>query len=74
MMQDAVGPVASSDRWKQMGRYVKKGAKALEIIRPVLVTVKDEETGEKMKRLVGFRPVRAAFDYPDTDGKAVAIP
>lgn len=36
--------------------------------------MKDEETGEKMKRLVGFRPVRAAFDYPDTDGKAVAIP
>lgn len=74
IMQGCVGPVASFDRWKQLGRHVKKGAHAKEVIKPIIYTVEDPATGEKVEKLVGFRPIRSAFDYPDTAGKELVIP
>ena len=39
-----LGPIASFNRWKDLGRYVKRGEKAIELCMPVTCkrTVKDE--------------------------------
>src|SRR5437016_12903685 len=39
-----LGPIASFNRWKELGRYVKKGQKAIELCMPVTCkrTVKEE--------------------------------
>src|SRR5438034_3707306 len=31
----ALGPIASFNRWKELGRYVKRGEKAIELCMPV---------------------------------------
>src|SRR6185369_3479961 len=31
----AIGPIASFNRWKDLGRYVKRGEKAIELCMPV---------------------------------------
>src|ERR1700745_107306 len=40
----ALGPVASFNRWKELGRYVKRGEKAIELCMPVTCkrTIKEE--------------------------------
>src|SRR5436189_5295850 len=39
-----LGPIASFNRWKELGRYVKKGQKAIELCMPVTVkrTIKEQ--------------------------------
>lgn len=61
-------PVATYKRWQEIGRQVVKGAKAREIIRPVIVPKEDEATGQKVQKLVGFKPVRCIFPLEDTTG------
>lgn len=69
------------NQWKQVGRHVKKGAKAFYILAPVtkVITVKvtDEETGEereeKRQVLAGFTGV-PVFRYEDTEGKPLPQP
>lgn len=41
-----VGPIATYKRWAELGRQVKRGEKAIELIMPVTVSKKDE-SGEK---------------------------
>jgi len=45
--------VAGYRRWQQLGRQVRKGEKAINILAPILKKV--EEDGKEEKRLVGFR-------------------
>src|SRR5437016_8294226 len=78
-----LGPIASFNRWKELGRYVKSGEKAIELCMPVTVkrTVKetgpdgnDVETEVPFKRFV-FR--RNWFMLSQTDGaeyQPAAIP
>lgn len=58
-------------QWMQVGRHVKKGAKAIYILAPRVMTAveKDEKTGEKTTRrfVAGFVGV-PVFRYEDTDG------
>jgi hypothetical protein len=66
-------PVASFSRWKSLGRHVLRGARAKEVIVPVLIgeAPRDETTGEERERvakLIGFKVVRAVFALSDTDG------
>src|SRR5579859_3724924 len=70
-------PVASFSRWKSLGRHVLKGARAKEVIVPVLMNEgppeppEDEplaEKRERVARLIGFKAVRAVFALSDTDG------
>jgi len=70
----ALGPIASFNRWKELGRYVKKGQKAIELCMPVTckrtVTEQgtdgtDAETEITFKRFV-FR--RNWFMLSQTDG------
>lgn len=41
-----VGPIATYKRWAELGRQVRKGEKAIELVMPVTVNKKDE-SGEK---------------------------
>ena len=41
-----IGPIASFKTWKDLGRSVKKGEKAIALVRPVTIAKKDE-AGEK---------------------------
>src|SRR2546426_9180938 len=70
----ALGPIASFNRWKELGRHVKRGEKAIELCMPVTCkrTVKDHgedgadvETEIRFKRFV-FR--RNWFMLSQTDG------
>ena len=56
------GPIASFQRWREFGRYVKKGEKALALIMPVTVKVKSvepEHTNEPERQTV--EPTRTIF-------------
>lgn len=68
-MQGAREPVATFNRWKDMGRYVKKGSKAKAIIRPIRVKLKDEvdEDGQP-KQITRFKLVRCIFTVSETEG------
>jgi hypothetical protein len=75
-----LGPIASFNRWKELGRYVKRGEKAIELCMPVTCqrTVKEEgtdgneaETEITFKRFV-FR--RNWFMLSQTDGAEFQIP
>lgn len=75
LMQGLHEPVASYSRWQSLGRQVVKGAKAKEVIVPLLVNEKPpedetlEEKRERAARLIGFKVVRAVFGVSDTEGK-----
>lgn len=60
--------VAGFSTWKDMGRFVKKGEKAIKIFAPIFKKVKNEETDEDKQVLVAFRVVNV-FDVSQTDGK-----
>lgn len=62
--------VAGYRKWQDMGRQVRKGETAIKIFAPRIVKVEDEETGEKVRRLVGFLAVNV-FDISQTDGDDV---
>lgn len=56
-------------QWQQVKRYVKKGMKAVYILGPIMIPVKEEdETGEKKTKLVGFKAI-PVFGYEQTEGE-----
>lgn len=63
-------------QWQQVGRQVKKGAKAIYILAPCTRTIKesiiDEKTGEERERkkiiITGFREI-PVFRHEDTEGE-----
>jgi hypothetical protein len=74
LMQGLREPVASYSRWKSLGRQVRQGARAKEVIVPVLIKEPEpdetlEEKRERMSRLIGFKVVRAVFGLSDTEGE-----
>lgn len=75
LMQGIREPVASYSRWKSLGRQVVRGARAKEVIVPILVNEKPseedelEEKRERVARLIGFKAVRAVFTLSQTEGK-----
>jgi antirestriction protein ArdC len=85
MMQGTREPVATYNRWIELGRQVRKGTKAKVVLAPVLVGgdlkdpngVGDDGKPGKRQILVGFRDSRTVFGYSDTDGDelpAVVLP
>ncbi len=61
--------VAGYRAWQQLGRQVRKGEKGIKILAPISRTVaEDEETGEKVRALVGFKTT-TVFDISQTDGE-----
>lgn len=63
--------VAGFNNWKRLGRFVKKGAKGIMILAPVVVREEAEQENEnegRPKEAMRFRAVYV-FDMADTDGK-----
>lgn len=58
-------------QWQEIGRYVKKGAKAFQIIAPIVKKVKTEDNEEE-RRLIGFRGM-SVFSVENTEGKEITI-
>jgi hypothetical protein len=68
-------PVASYNTWKRLGRQVTRGARASEVIVPVMVTEEVEtleQQRERVARLIGFKVVPAVFGYSQTSGPEIA--
>jgi len=62
-------------QWKEVGRSVNKGAKAIYILAPTMATFKNgekNENGQDMKetRLIGFHAI-PVFKYEDSHGKEI---
>jgi len=65
--------VAGYQRWREFGRQVKKGAKGIFILAPILAkktTEQDSPEEESARPAVGFRAVYV-FDLSDTEGEAL---
>lgn len=65
--------VAGYRAWQAVGRQVKKGAKAISILRPILVRDREKPVGEDGKhplKKVGCKYVSVFADY-DTEGEAM---
>ena len=65
--------VAGFQTWKQFGRFVRKGAKGILVLAPILRRQETDEINqekEPAKIIVGFRGVYV-FDLADTDGQAL---
>jgi hypothetical protein len=60
--------VAGFHTWKDLGRNVKKGEKAIRILAPLVGKAKNSETGEDSPHVYGFRGV-CVFDISQTEGK-----
>ncbi len=78
-----LGPIASFNRWKELGRHVKRGEKAIELCMPITMkrTVKEQkEDGSESESEVTFKRFvfkRNWFMLAQTDGAAyqpAAIP
>jgi antirestriction protein ArdC len=79
MMQGVHEPVATYNRWVELGRQVRKGSKAKVVLAPVMVS-RDAKDGNgnvvigadgkpgRRQILVGFRDSRTVFGFSDTDG------
>jgi antirestriction protein ArdC len=79
LIQSVAEPVATYNRWQELGRQVRKGSRAKIVLAPVLISreVKDAagnvvfgDDGRPRKHqiLVGFRDSRTVFGYSDTEG------
>src|SRR5436189_5943038 len=45
-----LGPIASFNRWKEVGRHVKRGEKAIELCMPVTCKHRQGRTGRRCRR------------------------
>jgi len=68
------GPISTLGRsgWMKQGRPLKKGAKAIELLKPVIrVWYEEDEDGKKVRRqrCVGFELIRKTFHIQDTVGE-----
>lgn len=61
-------PVATFNRWKDLGRHVTKGQKAYSILRPIQIKVEDEKS-EQLRMIRRYKVVRALFAVSQTAGE-----
>jgi len=64
--------IASFKRWKELGRNVIKGEKAIRILAPRFKKEVDELSGEDELKLIGFLGV-PVFDVTQTEGEPLPI-
>ena len=67
------GPIATYNRWKELGRHVKRGEKALTLCMPLTVKAKETE-GEAPEYRTVFVYKRRWFVLSQTDGEEVSFP
>ena len=64
-----IGPIATYKRWSELGRQVKKGEKALQLVMPVTINKKDG-TGEKTGEIFSMFTLRNNwFTFAQTEGE-----
>lgn len=63
-----LGPMATFQRWKELGRHVRKGEKALTLCQPVTIRRQDETSGGEAEVLVRFTFRNRWFVLAQTDG------
>jgi len=64
--------VAGFNRWKELGRFVKKGEKGITILAPITVCKqKEDDPADQDHVLVGVKPVQV-FALDQTEGEALA--
>jgi antirestriction protein ArdC len=65
--------VAGFHTWHKFGRHVRKGAKGIAILVPMVCkkTTEDHDTEDEQTRVFGFRTAYV-FDYADTEGEELA--
>ncbi|MGY4831844.1 ArdC family protein (plasmid) [Sphaerotilaceae bacterium SBD11-9] len=69
-----LAPIASFNAWKEKGRFVKKGEKAISLFMPVTMKsrAKDEEEGAEPSTFQTFVLRPNWFSYDQTEGEAFA--
>ena len=60
--------VAGFNAWRKMGRFVRKGEKAIWILAPMVYKQAEAADGDDERVIRGFKPV-AVFDVSQTDGE-----
>src|SRR5215468_10418980 len=76
----ALGPIASFKRWKELGRYVKRGEKAIELCMPITckrTVKKQDESGKDIESEIAFKRFvfrRNWFMLSQTDGAEYQSP
>lgn len=73
MQRPTATRVAGYRTWQAMGRQVRKGEKGIAVLAPCVYSKTDEQTGEKVSRLGGFK-VEHVFDLSQTDGEPLDEP
>jgi antirestriction protein ArdC len=76
-IQDLHEPVATYKRWLEIGRQVRKGSKARQILRPITVSRKDSDGNKSTDpndTFTRFKMVNCIFPLSDTDGDDVELP
>lgn len=68
------GPIATYNRWNELGRHVKRGEKALTLCMPLTVKKKAEEETEEPDYRTFFAYKRRWFVLSQTDGEKVSFP
>lgn len=63
-----LGPIASFNRWKELGRHVTKGQKAIELCMPITCKRKAESEGEEDATFTRFVFRRNWFVLAQTEG------
>jgi len=61
---------AAFSAWKDLGRHVRKGEKALSVLAPIIITDREDRDANGIPRrlCVGFRLKRRTFEVSQTDG------
>lgn len=62
-------PVATYNKWTELGRQVVKGSRARYVLRPITVRTKDEAGEPTDHMFTRFKAVKAIFPLADTEGE-----
>jgi len=65
--------VAGYGRWRQLGRYVRRGERGIRIVAPVTVRAQNATAEEADERITAFKQA-VVFDVAQTDGRPLPEP
>lgn len=63
-----LGPMGTYNHWRELGRHVRKGEKAITLCQPVTIRRQDGESGEEAQVLVRFTYRNRWFVLAQTEG------
>lgn len=72
VMLNRYGDARGFRQWKEVGRNVKKGEKAFQILGPITKKWRNEQTGEEKVIVIGYRSL-PVFGLEQTEGRPLPI-